>query len=130
VPFPFRRRRGDGRAPPVPRSPFSPDVTPDKKAELLLWSKLTDAQRRTYWSGYFDVTGSLGGQYRIHLSSTVQNITVRREAEYCVTVLDVPRHDVWLFQKVLIESDEDRFLRAAVRYPRCASVYDEAFRYM
>ena len=134
MPFPFRRRRDDGRAPAEPRSPFSPDVTPDKKAELLLWSKLTVAQRRTYWSGYFDVTGSLGGEYRIHLSSTVQNITETRssfsrcEVSYCVTVLGVPRCDVWLFQKILIESDERRFLREAVRYPWSYVVYDEAFR--
>ena len=81
---------------------------------------LTDAQRATYPHGYFDVTGSQGGQYRIRTHSTIQNITQDRlggPLEFCVSLSGAQyRQYVWLAQKVLIESDEDRFLRTAVAY--------------
>lgn len=93
-------------------------MSPNEKAEALLWSKLTDAQRNTFTAGYFDVTGSRGGRYRISMTSTVQNITsiprLGLERGFCAGPSDpMPSFDVWLCQKLLIESDEDRFLRVA-----------------
>lgn len=80
-------------------------------------SKLTPEQRRTAPLGYFDVTGSLGGRYRIDITSTVQNIAGLgdRAGEYCVGPIErQPKADVWLSQKLLIEADEEYFLRTAV----------------
>lgn len=86
----------------------------------MLWYRLTDAQQATYHAGYFDVTGSLGGHYRIHTHSAVQNITQQRPGgvtEYCMGLSGaIYRWDVWLAQKVIIESDEPLFLRTAVPY--------------
>ncbi len=86
---------------------------------MLLRSKLTGKQRRTFLLGYFDVTGSRGGRYRIGTKNTVLNITGRGRpgVRFCVASAGryPPRCDVWLFQKILIESDEDAFLRSAIR---------------
>jgi hypothetical protein len=101
------------------QGPWSWDAA-HHRANRLLWSKLTEAQRSTYRRGYFDVTGSRGRRYRICTSSTVQNIKCRsifrRWENFCVTpVVYQPAGDVLLSQKLLIESDEDLFRRVAVR---------------
>ena len=94
----------------------------EREATRLLLSRLTATQRDTFPHGYFDVTGSRGGQYRVSTRSTIQNITQYRtggKVEFCVTVAGVQyRPYVWLAQKILIESDEGRFLRTAVAYER------------
>ena len=92
----------------------------DEKAQRLLWSKLSDAQRRDYQSGYIDVTGSRGGLYRIYTSSSVQNITSRgytRRRGFCAgPARMMPVSDALLAQKLLIEADEGLFLRVAHRW--------------
>ncbi len=87
------------------------------KAEELLWSKLTPAQKRTFGDGFFNVTGSDGGRYRISMASTIQNIT-SRFAMFCLISFGPykPDADVWLCQKLLIEADEAEFLRTATKY--------------
>jgi hypothetical protein len=79
---------------------------------------LTDSQRATLPLGWFEVRGSMGGHYRIYTNSTVQNIrqpVLAGSKEFCVT-LDGAEHrqEVWLAQKILIESDEMMFKRIAV----------------
>lgn len=105
--MPFLRRR---------MTAPSPFKSPDEKAEALLWSKLTPAQRSTCRdAGYFDVVGSSGGRYRIRMTSTVQNI-VQGDVEFCAgPCRSMSRYDFWLCQKLLIESDEELFLRVACR---------------
>ena len=93
---------------------------PSVKAHRLLWSKLTDAQRRTFPRGYIDVTGSRGGKYRIYTKRLVMNIRdrriFRRARTYCVAPTRYqPGSDMLLSQKLLIEADEDSFREIAVR---------------
>jgi len=107
------------RSPPVPPAPRVVDhVFTVRRAERLLLAGLTAAQRREYPLGYFDVTGSRGGRYRIHTHSSVQNITqlsIRGDLEFCVGLPGVHhRQEVLYAQKILIEADEGRFLREAV----------------
>ena len=92
------------------------------EASRLLESTLTESQRATFYLGWFEVYGSLGGHYRIYVNSTVQNIQepgFSGSTEFCVTLRDAAyRQDVWLAQKILIEADERRFLRTAIAYRR------------
>jgi len=110
--WPFRRRSA-----PEPPLVTGYRDSPDAKAARLLWSKLTAAQRATFGSGYFDVTGSRGGWYRIYTHTTTQNIIQPgfiRDSEWCVgPATPMPRYDRLLCQKVLIESDEERFMQTA-----------------
>lgn len=104
---------------PAPAQPVR-TKTSWERAEELFWSKLTDAQRSTAKvTGSFDVVGSLGGRYRIYMSSTVINIAQmeKRCRTFCAgPARRMPDWDVWLCQKLLIESDEDEFLRVACSY--------------
>ena len=124
----FRRSR--------PQEP-PPETAPVTKARRLLMSKLTVDQRRTFPDGWFDVTGSLGGQYKIWTGSVVQNISQDlpglTPAMFCVAPRTAqPAHDVLLSQKLLIEADEGAFLRIAektggYRIPQSYRSYGEYY---
>jgi len=105
-------------------------VSPGVKARDLLFSKLTDVQERYVRNlRYIPVTGSMGGHYHIDVKGTVQNIcSADGRIVYCAGPLTpMPDADVWLCQKLLIEADEEEFLRVAdpIRYMRQSEIrYD------
>lgn len=87
-------------------------------ARKLLLSRLTDEQRRTLEKeNYFIVLGSKGNSYRISCDRISHNVReVGKEGvTYCAYPPGVPRNDIWLAQKLLIESNEEAFLKVAVR---------------
>lgn len=68
--------------------------------------------------GHFEARGQkTGRRYRINENGTSGVIWLgsARRRSYCVVARwNLPRADVMLMQKMLIESDEDRFLRTAL----------------
>jgi len=89
-----------------------------KKAKLLLTSHLTPEQQKsveTYC--YFLVKGSRTGMiYRINTNCVSMNIQcIDNGNKYCAIVPGVPCWDIYLAQKVIIEYDEDSFLKVAQR---------------
>jgi hypothetical protein len=91
-----------------------------KSRELLL-ANLTPAQRETFETHqWFVVTGGkTKQQYRIRTANYQGNIDVfegeRIVAKLCCHLGDVPLHDHHLAQKLLLQFDEDDFLRTANR---------------
>ena len=86
------------------------------KAKLLFISHLTKEQIEsfeTYKS--FVVQGSATGKlYRIHTTSLNMNVQcIDSHKLYCATVPGVPCWDVFLAQKIVIEYDENSFLKVA-----------------
>lgn len=90
------------------------------KASKLLWSMLTPHQKETFKSDQeIIVRGSKGGTYRIDCTSTAENVyRLDKDGDrvmiYCAGPPGVPASDFWLAQKLLIESDEQAFLRVAI----------------
>jgi hypothetical protein len=93
-----------------------------KKAHLLLQRCLSERQQQEMTGNHwFDVTGSAGGVYRIHATSTTGNIQCLTGAcsgrRLCVLPggygTGLPAEDVWLAQKLCLESDEPGLLRVA-----------------
>ena len=97
----------------------------DARARELLLSKLTPEQKVSFEKGQeFLVRGSKGNLYRINCTSTTGNVTALRgsgpnsQVSLCAFPPGVPQHDIWLAQKLILESDEDVFLKQAISYGR------------
>jgi hypothetical protein len=87
------------------------------RAEALLLAWLSPDQRAQYRSrGWFEVTTASGRRYRV-MPSGVVRVEPRRSG-YCIeAVSPVPVADEMLANKLLLETDERRFLATAHRYP-------------
>lgn len=90
---------------------------PRKRAKRLLYSCLTNYQKRTYRQNkWFHVTSNKGRKYRISHGDTM-NITLIEKGKptkkYCIHPRNVPVEDTMLAQKLLIETNEDQFLKVA-----------------
>ena len=88
----------------------------EKRAEALLLNWLSGQQREQYRSHrWFDVLTPGGNRYRIRPGKVVQ-LDARRSA-YCIEAIPwVPAADQMLAKKLLLETDERRFLATAHRY--------------
>jgi len=86
------------------------------RAEALLWAWLSPAQRRQYRTRrWFEVTTTSGRRYRI-LRGGVVRLDPRGSA-YCIEATSsVPVADEMLANKLLLETDERRFLATAHRF--------------
>jgi hypothetical protein len=87
------------------------------RAEALLLAWLSPDQRAQYLSrGRFDVTTAAGHRYRVCPGGVVR-LNPRGWA-YCIEATSpVPVADEMLAFKLLLETDERRFLATAHRYP-------------
>ncbi|HZD69289.1 MAG TPA: hypothetical protein VFA45_10360 [Actinomycetes bacterium] len=87
-----------------------------KRAEALLLSWLSPRQLAQYRvHGWFDVLTPGGNRYRIRPGRVVR-LDVRR-CSYCIEATPwVPAADQMLAKKLLLETDERRFLATAHRY--------------
>jgi hypothetical protein len=87
------------------------------RAEALLWTWLSPAQRKQYRARrWFEVTTTSGRRYRI-LRGGVVRLHPRGSA-YCMEATSpVPVADEMLANKLLLETDERRFLATAHRFP-------------
>lgn len=89
------------------------------KAEILLLGNLTAEQRAEYEEHkHFHVRARSGKRYRIQCGRAHNVFTVRKDGlaviEHCAHVgAAVPNEDNILAQKLLIEHDEEAFLRTA-----------------
>jgi hypothetical protein len=83
----------------------------------LLWIWLSPAQRKQYRARHwFEVTTASGRRYRI-LRGGVVRLGPRGSA-YCIEATSpVPVADEMLANKLLLETDERRFLATAHRFP-------------
>jgi hypothetical protein len=88
----------------------------ETRAEALLLRWLSPRQREQYRShGWFDVVTPGGNLYRIR-PGTVVRLDARR-CSYCIEAIPwVPAADQMLAKKLLLETDERRFLATAHRY--------------
>jgi hypothetical protein len=87
------------------------------RAEALLWAWLSPAQRKQYRGRrWFEVTTATGRRYRV-LRGAVVRLHPRGSA-YCIEATSpVPVADEMLANKLLLETDERRFLATAHRLP-------------
>ena len=87
------------------------------RAEALLWAWLSPAQRTQYRTRrWFEVTAASGRRYRI-LPGGVVWVDPHGSA-YCIEATSpVPIADEMLANKLLLETDERRFLATAHRFP-------------
>jgi hypothetical protein len=87
------------------------------RAEALLWAWLSPAQRKQYRARrWFEVTTASGRRYRILRGAVVR--LHPRGSGYCIEATSpVPVADEMLANKLLLESDERRFLATAHRFP-------------
>lgn len=99
------------------------------RAEQLLLSLLSDAQRRTYTEhGWFEVRGSKGGRWRIRNSGQAGNVDLmpeignEREMSFCCHPPGgLPDADAHVAQMLHLVTDEDGFRRTAnIAYRRPA----------
>jgi hypothetical protein len=88
-----------------------------RRAEALLWAWLSSAQRRQYRARrWFEVTTASGRRYRILRGAVVR--LGPRGSGYCIEATSpVPVADEMLANKLLLETDERRFLGTAHRFP-------------
>ncbi len=86
------------------------------RAEALLWAWLSPAQRKQYRARrWFEVTTTSGRRYRILRGGVVR--LDPRGSGYCIEATSpVPVADEMLANKLLLETDERRFLATAHRY--------------
>jgi hypothetical protein len=86
------------------------------RAEALLWAWLSPAQRKQYRTRrWFEVTTSSDRRYRV-LRGAVVRVDPRGSA-YCIEAASsVPVADEMLANKLLLETDERRFLATAHRF--------------
>lgn len=93
----------------------------EDKARKLFRSKLTKQQLHTLDSdGEIHIRGSKGTIYRINCNYTSENvysIDLQGKVSYCYCAgpFGLPVGDFLLAQKLLIEADEDAFLKVAIR---------------
>jgi hypothetical protein len=87
------------------------------RAEALLWAWLSPAQRRQYRARrWFEVTTASGRRYRILRGGVVR--LDPRGSGFCIEATSpVPVADEMLANKLLLETDERRFLATAHRFP-------------
>jgi hypothetical protein len=88
-----------------------------RRAEALLWAWLSPAQRRQYRARrWFEVTTASGRRYRVLRGAVVR--LHPRGSGYCIEATSpVPVADEMLANKLLLETDERRFLATAHRFP-------------
>lgn len=94
-------------------------------AEELLLSCLDEEQTQCYQDPdirSFIVRASSGRQYEISCDRIAGNVysldeDCYRTSKFCIHPNGIPNPDVWLAQKLLIETDEQAFLRIANRSP-------------
>ena len=88
-----------------------------RRAEALLWAWLSPAQRKQYRRRrWFEVTTASGRRYRILRGGVVR--LHPRASGYCIEATSpVPVADEMLANKLLLETDERRFLATAHRFP-------------
>jgi hypothetical protein len=86
------------------------------RAEALLWAWLSPAQRRQYRARrWFEVTTTSGRHYRILRGGVVR--LHPRGSGFCIEATSpVPVADEMLANKLLLETDERRFLATAHRF--------------
>jgi hypothetical protein len=87
------------------------------RAEALLWAWLSPAQRRQYRARrWVEVTAASGRRYRVLRGGVVR--LDPRGSGYCIEATSpVPVADAMLANKLLLETDERRFLATAHRFP-------------
>ena len=87
------------------------------RAEALLWAWLSPAQRNQYRARrWFEVTTASGRRYRILRGGVVR--VQPRGSGFCIEATSpVPVADEMLANKLLLETDERRFLATAHRFP-------------
>jgi hypothetical protein len=88
-----------------------------RRAEALLWAWLSPAQRKQYQARrWFEVTTASGRRYRILRGAVIRRNP--RGSGYCIEATSpVPVADEMLANKLLLETDERRFLATAHRFP-------------
>jgi hypothetical protein len=88
-----------------------------RRAEALLWAWLSPAQRQQYRARrWFEVTTASGRRYRILRGGVVR--LDPRGSGFCIEATSpVPVADEMLANKLLLETDERRFLATAHRFP-------------
>jgi hypothetical protein len=88
-----------------------------RRAEALLWAWLSPAQRSQYRARrWFEVTTASGRRYRILRGGVVR--VHPRGSGYCIeATAPVPIADEMLANKLLLETNERRFLATAHRFP-------------
>jgi hypothetical protein len=86
------------------------------RAEALLWAWLSSAQRKQYRARrWFEVTTASGRRYRVLRGGVVR--VDPRGSGYCIEATSpVPVADEMLANKLLLETDERRFLATAHRF--------------
>src|SRR6266545_7835497 len=86
------------------------------RAEALLLAWLSPGQRAQYRArGWFEVTTAAGHRYRVRRGGIVR--LDPRGSAYCIEAVSaVPVADEMLANKLLLETDERRFLATAHRY--------------
>jgi hypothetical protein len=88
-----------------------------RRAEALLWAWLSPAQRQQYRARrWFEVTTASGRRYRI-LRGGVARGDPRGAGDCLEAPTPVPVADEMLANKLLLETDERRFLATAHRFP-------------
>jgi hypothetical protein len=87
-----------------------------RRAEALLWAWLSPTQRQQYRARrWFEVTTTSGRRYRILRGGVVR--LDPRGSGYCIEATSpVPVADEMLANKLLLETDECRFLATAHRF--------------
>lgn len=85
------------------------------KAEALLVEHLTPAQKDSFEKhGMFIVEGSKNNRYRLSRTGAPRKIAGDKDAvSYCIHTSGLPREDELLGFKLLLEANEDEFLRTA-----------------
>jgi hypothetical protein len=87
------------------------------RAEALLWAWLSPTQRKQYRARrWFEVTTASGRRYRVLRGGVVR--LHPRGSGFCIeATAPVPVADEMLANKLLLETDERRFLATAHRFP-------------
>ena len=98
------------------RQALGPRGRAELRAEALLLNWLSPGQRAQYQArGWFEVVTVTGHRYRISPHKVVRMDA--RKAVYCIEAVSrIPAADEMLAKKLLLESDERRFLATAHRY--------------
>lgn len=85
---------------------------PEAVARILLRDHLTKEQWRTYRElGYFDVTGSDGGTYRINAATEANVLAPSGRHLWVSSIERLPLPDVLLSQKLFLETDAPGYRR-------------------
>jgi roadblock/LC7 domain-containing protein len=98
-------------------TPAKYTTAPRKKAKRLLYSMLTDYQKRMYRKHkYFHVVSETGKKYRLKHGDTMNVYLIedgKPVKKYCIHPTNVPVEDTLLAQKLMLETDEKAFLKIA-----------------